>query len=335
MRTLFYILLVLLAVQLTNSMQAQGCAQAGSNVLCAETGTTPTALQPTPFSFGCFSEPMSFFYSFHTSSDPSGQVSIQVSPTDCDNFLGPDAITVVVVEWSAGVNPCDPIGSPFIGSCQSASGNFTAAYSGLNPNSEYLLILGSPHDTLYGPCETDISISGPGVDISASVSPLVISLGESADLQVIGGTPSGANPNAAYVWSPSGWLDDAFSDSPVSTPEETVTYTVTSTVGSCTQTDNITVTVGPPIVIYNAFTPNADGFNDLWEIPGIQRFENVEVNVYDRWGQNVFRSIGYATPWDGTFKGRKLPTGAYYYSIELNDLNVTIPPYNGVISIVN
>lgn len=325
----------MLAATAANVGHAQDCTQAGNNVLCAETAPSPTALQPTPFSFGCFNQQMSFFYSFHTSSDPSGQVSILVNPTDCDNFLGPDPITVTVIEWSAGVNPCNPIGTPFMGSCQSASGTFTASYTGLNPNSEYLLLLGSPHDTLYGPCEADISISGNGVDLTASVNPLVISLGESADLLVIGGTPSGGNPAASYVWSPSGWLDDAFSDSPVSTPEQTVTYTVTSTVGSCTQTDNITVTVGPPIVIYNAFTPNSDGFNDLWEIPGIQRFENVEVNVYDRWGQNVFRSIGYATPWDGTFKGRRLPTGAYYYSIELNDLNVTIPPYTGVISIVN
>jgi gliding motility-associated-like protein len=35
----------------------------------------------------------------------------------------------------------------------------------------------------------------------------------------------------------------------------------------------------------------------------------------NRWGNVVFESIGYANPWDGTFKGEPLPLGTYFYSI--------------------
>jgi gliding motility-associated-like protein len=191
-------------------------------------------------------------------------------------------------------------------------------------------MVGSNHDTLYGPCSFDILISGPGVDVVASVNPFLIALGESADLNA-----GGANPGASYTWSPQSWLNDAYISNPTSTPEETTAYTVSTQVGSCDVTDIVVVTVGPPITIYNSFTPNGDGINDTWVIPGIQRFENVEINVYDRWGQNVFRSIGYAQPWDGTNKGKYLPTGAYYYHIELNNIDVTIPPYTGEVSIIH
>lgn len=66
----------------------------------------------------------------------------------------------------------------------------------------------------------------------------------------------------------------------------------------------------------------------------MERFESSLVTVYDRWGQQIFKSTGYAKPWDGTNKGKALPMGAYYYVIELNSLEVNIPPVSGVISIV-
>jgi gliding motility-associated-like protein len=66
----------------------------------------------------------------------------------------------------------------------------------------------------------------------------------------------------------------------------------------------------------------------------MERFESSLVTVYDRWGQQIFKSTGYAKPWDGTNKGKSLPMGAYYYVIELNSLEVNIPPVTGVISIV-
>ena len=93
--------------------------------------------------------------------------------------------------------------------------------------------------------------------------------------------------------------------------------------------------IGPPIGVPNAITPNNDGINDLWTIAGISDFQSAQVNVYDRWGQVVLKSIGYTQPWDGTNKGKFLPTGTYYYVIELNSPDVNIEPVVGFIAIVH
>jgi gliding motility-associated-like protein len=80
------------------------------------------------------------------------------------------------------------------------------------------------------------------------------------------------------------------------------------------------------LVVPGAFTPNGDGFNDTWNI--LDNFGNeLEVNfpkatveVFDRWGQLVFRSApGYDKPWDGTFRGRPLPMDSYHFVIQLKD----------------
>ena len=131
------------------------------------------------------------------------------------------------------------------------------------------------------------------------------------------------------------WLDNFASDSPTSYPEETVTYTATGFIDGCPVTDEITIFVLPPINPYSGITPNSDGYNDTWEIPGISRFEQADVSVFDRWGQMVYRSIGYSEPWDGTNNGKFLPTGTYYWVITLNSDDVAIAPITGFVTIVH
>ncbi len=69
--------------------------------------------------------------------------------------------------------------------------------------------------------------------------------------------------------------------------------------------------------IANTFTPNADGINDVWKITGIENSPNATVQVFNRTGQLVFNSKGYATPFNGTSNGRDLPIGNYYYIINM------------------
>jgi gliding motility-associated-like protein len=88
------------------------------------------------------------------------------------------------------------------------------------------------------------------------------------------------------------------------------------------------------LFVPNAFSPNADGKNDIFMPKGVGIL-SYHLEVFDRWGQSVFKSVGYQQAWDGTYKGRYLPTAAYYYVIELNSLEVTIPPILGTISIVH
>jgi gliding motility-associated-like protein len=73
------------------------------------------------------------------------------------------------------------------------------------------------------------------------------------------------------------------------------------------------------IVIPNAFTPNGDGVNDTWNIQYLSAYLNCRVDVFNRYGEKVYSSIGYGTPWDGSYRGASLPVGTYYYIISLNN----------------
>jgi gliding motility-associated-like protein len=74
------------------------------------------------------------------------------------------------------------------------------------------------------------------------------------------------------------------------------------------------------LFIPNAITPNGDGFNDDFRIRGIEFYPDVIVEIYNRWGQLMFKSgKGYHTRWDGTYNGKNLPIDNYFYVIDLND----------------
>ncbi len=73
------------------------------------------------------------------------------------------------------------------------------------------------------------------------------------------------------------------------------------------------------IMIPNVFTPNDDGQNDIFlvEVPGTLS-ECVNLQVYNRWGQMVFKSYGNVITWDGyTPEGEKVPEGSYFYTIDI------------------
>jgi gliding motility-associated-like protein len=73
------------------------------------------------------------------------------------------------------------------------------------------------------------------------------------------------------------------------------------------------------LAIPNTFTPNGDGINDTWVIRSLENYPNCTVQVYNRWGEKLYSSVGYPVPWDGTYKGANLPVGTYYYIINLKN----------------
>lgn len=95
----------------------------------------------------------------------------------------------------------------------------------------------------------------------------------------------------------------------------------------------LTVVVIPPtVVIPNAFTPNGDGINDLWNIKSIEAYPKCIVSVYNRYGALIYQSKGYPRSWDGTSNGTPVPTGAYYYIINLNADNSK--PLTGYVTVI-
>ena len=84
------------------------------------------------------------------------------------------------------------------------------------------------------------------------------------------------------------------------------------------------------IRIPNAFSPNGDGINDFFEIIGIQQYEGNSITIINRWGNKVYEAKNYGIDtnpvfWDGfantgsTFLGNELPSGTYYYSLDLGN----------------
>ncbi|WP_345100713.1 gliding motility-associated C-terminal domain-containing protein [Mucilaginibacter panaciglaebae] len=81
----------------------------------------------------------------------------------------------------------------------------------------------------------------------------------------------------------------------------------------------------------NAFTPNGDGINDTWDIKNLSLYAGCTVEVLNRYGQQVYYTNGYPSPWNGTFKGQQVPIGTYYYIIKLKS---GTKPLTGSINII-
>ncbi|PWL28514.1 gliding motility-associated C-terminal domain-containing protein [uncultured Roseivirga sp.] len=66
----------------------------------------------------------------------------------------------------------------------------------------------------------------------------------------------------------------------------------------------------------NTFTPNNDGINDTFVIPGIEKLPNAEVRIYNVYGKLLYQTTDYQRkPWDGTNEGKLQPIGAYLYQV--------------------
>ncbi|OXA75585.1 gliding motility-associated C-terminal domain-containing protein [Flavobacterium aquidurense] len=80
------------------------------------------------------------------------------------------------------------------------------------------------------------------------------------------------------------------------------------------------------LTVYNEFTPNNDGSNDFFRIDCIESHPNNELKVYNRYGALVYSKQHYENDWNGTAnvsgvinRGDMLPTGTYFYVIDIGD----------------
>ena len=109
-------------------------------------------------------------------------------------------------------------------------------------------------------------------------------------------------------------------------------YGCTDTARVAIKINNITNEIST--LIPNAISPNGDGKNDVWKLEFLKLlYPNAEVDIFSRWGEQLFSSKGYSEPWDGTFKGQLLPVGTYYYVINLNDSSIPEPLKGGILLI--
>lgn len=130
-------------------------------------------------------------------------------------------------------------------------------------------------------------------------------------------TPFFHGTNLTYNWSPSIYLDNPFSPTPIVQPVNDILYKVEAIgEGDCKTDSWIRVVVLRDLIIPNAFSPNGDGINDEWDIRNLGSYPGARITIFDRSGNKIFNSIGYSKKWNGTYNNQPVPMGTYYYVIE-------------------
>jgi gliding motility-associated-like protein len=77
------------------------------------------------------------------------------------------------------------------------------------------------------------------------------------------------------------------------------------------------------LTIYNTFTPNGDRFNETWGVPEVRFYEGARIAVYERGGARVFYTENPDVRWDGTYNGKEMPVGSYYWVIQIEETGAT------------
>jgi len=157
-------------------------------------------------------------------------------------------------------------------------------------------------------------------DLDLSYIPDTIEFCEGSSMIIDATVPNSQTGEYTYVWS-SGETTEAITVNEF----ETYTITITSTLGGCVWTKSVTASLaidGCTEIIPQGISPNNDGINDCFDLGHLSVSK---LTVYNRYGTKVYDKINYSGEWCGTTddgnSGSELPTGTYYYVIELNTTN--------------
>lgn len=172
---------------------------------------------------------------------------------------------------------------------------------------------------------------------------ITVNLGEMVEFT---GFTQGDAQIVAIEWSPNaGELSnpDSLITKVTANRSETYTLTVTDENG-CMASAEIRLIVDAirKVFIPNAFTPNDDGLNDVFNIStgaGVEMIESFD--VFNRWGDRVFGINSPVPPddnfnfgWDGTFGGRKLDPGVFAYMISVRFVDGNVIRYQGDVTLL-
>ena len=74
------------------------------------------------------------------------------------------------------------------------------------------------------------------------------------------------------------------------------------------------------VVVPNAFTPDADGLNDVFRVSSNVPLNAFTMRVFNRWGEIVYHTNDYTAGWDGRYRGVEQNSGVFIYIINYQDL---------------
>lgn len=110
--------------------------------------------------------------------------------------------------------------------------------------------------------------------------------------------------------------DEGFQESNVFTGVSTGIHQITVIdVQGCTLLTQEVLVIDYP----KFFTPNGDGYNDTWNISGLQNLSNSTIFIFDRYGKLLKQISPHGAGWDGTFSGQPLPSTDYWFTVEYQE----------------
>jgi len=116
-------------------------------------------------------------------------------------------------------------------------------------------------------------------------------------------------------------------------------YSLTAMINGCEGKDTISISsvdCNCKLFVPNAFSPNGDGLNDKFTPqldcgPSQSRYL---IDIFNRWGQRVFNSTKISNSWNGTYLGKQVESGTYFYRIEYMDQKGQIKVQKGDITLI-
>lgn len=220
--------------------------------------------------------------------------------TDVSCFEGNDGEIAVVVQGGTPTYTYGWMGTSSATATAGnlASGSYTAVVVDANGCSDSIVATVAQPELLE-------------VTFVSSVDPDCGANNGSIEIDVVGGTPT-------YLYS---WNNGVTAQTNTEATSGLNSVTVIDQNG-CTQSLDIDMSC-LLFEIPELLTPNSDGLNDTWSITGLESFPNTTVQIFNRWGTEVYASNDYQNDWDGTSQsslnvgGNQLPESSYFYILTL------------------
>ncbi|MTI21972.1 T9SS type B sorting domain-containing protein [Fulvivirga sp. RKSG066] len=133
---------------------------------------------------------------------------------------------------------------------------------------------------------------------------------------------------ASFNWEPDSIVNDPSSAEIEVNPFFTTLFSVNGEgANGCPGSAEIEIRVlqdkiGSLLTPKKYFSPNGDEKNQFWEIEKIDQFNICGVEIFDQAGNKLFDAKPYNNDWEGTYGGKKLPSGVYYYVIKCDDVGI-------------
>lgn len=181
--------------------------------------------------------------------------------------------------------------------------------------------------------ETQLELIDLKLNIATDRETLIKGNNEIANISVTGCT------DCTYSWTPATGLNATNTASVRATPQDTTIYKVVVSKKGCKEEKTIRINVDnvncgePNIFVPNAFTPNNDGNNDILKVRG-RWISKLQFVVYNRWGQEMFKTTDLNNGWNGVFKGNEVAPDVYNYYLQVTCLDNKIFTKRGNTSLI-